>query len=744
MKTGVIRLNGDRRGADETVMTESELLRSFIERKDEAAFAALVQRHGPLVSGVCRRVLRNHHDAEDAFQATFLILARKAASISRRQSLANWLYRVAYNTALNAQVTLARRRTREKSMTQIAEPAAGGQDLWPELEPILDRELSRLPDKYREPLVLCDLEGKTRYEAARQLGWPEATVSTRLTKARSILAQRFARHGFVVSAGAMAVLLSQNAAGAAVPASLASATAQAATLFAGGKAATAGVVSTKAALLTKGGLHAMLLAKVKLAAAAALVALAAVGVGLESQRPAAQPAAAIAAGVTLPAEVREALEQNAQSLSPINLSYTCQLQSKLSEQETRERLKLSPADALSWTFKPTPYRTALQDQRFYASLELLRRTVLRQKNVDGILEWSFDGTIQYRGEILADAEEPGHMTKRLKSRGRIGETPLHAISTPYFERFSGLSFRQNGEELTDLLAQSDVLRALQDGGQLQSVENVLLEDRPCLKIDMVVPNPTKRRAGAVDLEQLGSRTINYKDQDGKEWQMEAQCTPAEQAELVENIVRQRNLPATKRVVYFLDPALHYAVRRREEWYEPDQLLRRCDCREFQQLSDRPLWLPRRCESEIHEFDRWYELYFDSPTRKLQTSGELSFLFEDSFLSEVIEVSELSGMPAPDEQFVLNYTQPGMSITDDTLPVSEKASKGSVSYVVGKTPEETQQNIATALREERAGPAAALTKAPQSRIAFRWILVANVLAALLIASFLFYRRFAKSR
>src|SRR5207302_2960368 len=116
---------------------------------DEAAFAALVQQHGPMVWGVCRRLLANHHDAEDAFQATFLVLVRKAASVVPREMVANWLYGVAHQTALKARATTARRRAREKQVPDMPEPAAAPQKLWDDLQPLLDQELSRLPDKYR-------------------------------------------------------------------------------------------------------------------------------------------------------------------------------------------------------------------------------------------------------------------------------------------------------------------------------------------------------------------------------------------------------------------------------------------------------------------------------------------------------------------------------------------------------------------------------------------------------------------
>src|SRR5712691_3461796 len=187
-------------------LTDGQLLEGFITRHEEAGLAALVRRHGPMVWGVCRRVLHNHHDAEDAFQATFLVLVRKAASIVPGEMVANWLYGVAHQTALKARATTARRRARERQVKEMPEPQVVEQDLWPDLQSLLDQELSRLPDKYRVPIVLCDLEGKTYKEAARQLGVPEGTVAGRLARARTMLAKRLARHGLAVSGGALAAV----------------------------------------------------------------------------------------------------------------------------------------------------------------------------------------------------------------------------------------------------------------------------------------------------------------------------------------------------------------------------------------------------------------------------------------------------------------------------------------------------------------------------------------------------------
>jgi RNA polymerase sigma factor (sigma-70 family) len=263
---------------DGASMTDGELLEGFVTRRDQAAFATLVQRHGPMVWGVCRRVVPRHQDAEDAFQATFLVLVRKAASVVPREMVANWLYGVAHQTALNARATAACRATRERQVTQMPEPAAREQRLWGDLQPILDQELSRLPAKYRVAIVLCDLEGKTRKAVAQQLGVPEGTLSGRLTRGRALLAKRLARHGLWVSGAALAAVLSQDALAVGVPAGVLSSTINAASLLAAGQGAATGVISAKVAALAEGVARTMLVTKLKIATAVLLV-LSAAGLG---------------------------------------------------------------------------------------------------------------------------------------------------------------------------------------------------------------------------------------------------------------------------------------------------------------------------------------------------------------------------------------------------------------------------------------------------------------------------------
>jgi RNA polymerase sigma factor (sigma-70 family) len=259
-------------------LSDGQLLGRFLAHRDQDAFAALVDRHGAMVLGVCRRVLGDAHDAEDAFQATFLVLVRKAASLRSRELVGNWLYGVAYRTSLEARARSARRRAREQQVRDMPHTNAEPNQDWQDLRPLLDRELSRLPDKYRVPVVLCELEGRPRKEVARRLGIPEGTLSSRLAHARKLLARRLTRQGLALSGGALVALLAAGPASAEVPAALLHSTIQAATAVAAGQAVLTGAVSVKVAALCEGVMKAMYLTKLK-AAAALLCGAAVLGLG---------------------------------------------------------------------------------------------------------------------------------------------------------------------------------------------------------------------------------------------------------------------------------------------------------------------------------------------------------------------------------------------------------------------------------------------------------------------------------
>ena len=269
------------------VPTDTDLLRRFATDRDETAFALLVERHGPLVLSVCRRVLGSLPDAEDAFQATFMVLARKAASIRDPGLLGNWLYGVASRIARKARVGLSKRQMHEKQvhlLPALQAPASSDTD---DLCPVLDEELSRLPEKYRAALVLCYLEGRTNEEAAQLLRWPTGTVKGRLARARDLLRSRLLRRGWRMTALALAAWLTASRAEAGtLPPGLAQATAHAAAGFAAGAAASAGA-SAQAVRLAQSMLRslrptkwlalALLLASVAIGATVALVGAGAIG-----------------------------------------------------------------------------------------------------------------------------------------------------------------------------------------------------------------------------------------------------------------------------------------------------------------------------------------------------------------------------------------------------------------------------------------------------------------------------------
>jgi RNA polymerase sigma factor (sigma-70 family) len=188
--------------------SDIDLLDRFVDQRDEDAFTALLQRHGPMVWSVCRRVLDCSEDAQDAFQATFLVLLRKASTIARGAQLGNWLYGVACRTAARARVEAARRRRHERSAAVRLVVAPADEVMWRDLRPLLDDEIRRLPNRYRAPFVLCYLSGFTNREAAEQLGCPEGTVQSRLAWARRQLRDRLSRRGVTLSLAALTILLS--------------------------------------------------------------------------------------------------------------------------------------------------------------------------------------------------------------------------------------------------------------------------------------------------------------------------------------------------------------------------------------------------------------------------------------------------------------------------------------------------------------------------------------------------------
>jgi RNA polymerase sigma factor (sigma-70 family) len=281
-------------------LDDGELLERFLAHSEEAAFALLVQRHGPMVLGVCRRVLHDAHHAEDAFQATFLVLARRSAAIRQRGSLASWLYGVAQRIAREARARFAAQRKWERRSAQMPRSETLDELTWQELRTVLDEEVGSLPERYRAPVVLCYFEGKSYDEAARELGWPKSSLASRLARAREALRERLARRGLALSATALAAGLAERAAGAAVPALLILNTVKGATRFAAGKIA--GSFSSQALALAEDSLKGVLGFKTKALLILLAVALAAGGAGFAAQQaPGEQPPPAPAEDARAPA-----------------------------------------------------------------------------------------------------------------------------------------------------------------------------------------------------------------------------------------------------------------------------------------------------------------------------------------------------------------------------------------------------------------------------------------------------------
>jgi RNA polymerase sigma factor (sigma-70 family) len=268
---------GIRNAPSMTEVSDAELLERFVTSRDEAAFAALMARHGPMVFGVCRRLLRHAQDAEDAFQAAFLVLVRKAASIGKRELLGNWLYGVAVRVAARARVLAAKRRTREVTdMERIGEATREPKEAT-DLSVVITEEVQRLPAKYRVPVVLYYLEGRTNEEVAGELRCPVGTIKTRLNRAREMLRKRLTRRGLALSTAALSTTLLAEASAASLPPMLIDSTLKAAVCFAAGDAAAGGFVSAQATALTKGVLHTMFVTKMKMLTLLVLVLTVALG-----------------------------------------------------------------------------------------------------------------------------------------------------------------------------------------------------------------------------------------------------------------------------------------------------------------------------------------------------------------------------------------------------------------------------------------------------------------------------------
>jgi len=261
-------------------LADADLLERFVTNREDAAFAVLVQRHGPMVLAVCQRVLGDHHNAEDAFQATFVVLVRRAAAIRREAPLSNWLYAVAQRVALKARAKLAARQSRQRELSDMPRAEPLDELTWQELRPVLDEEIARLPQKCRAAIVLCYFEGKSYDQAAQELGWPKSSLASRLARGRELLRQRLVKRGIALSVGALTTALTEKTAGAAVGAMLTIKTAKAAAGLAAGKTVAETILSAHAIALAEEVMRGMFAINVKLVVVVLALGFAVGGAGV--------------------------------------------------------------------------------------------------------------------------------------------------------------------------------------------------------------------------------------------------------------------------------------------------------------------------------------------------------------------------------------------------------------------------------------------------------------------------------
>jgi RNA polymerase sigma factor (sigma-70 family) len=270
-------------GVPTAATSDRQFLERYSQERSEEAFTNLVRRHGALVMGICRRILGNRADADDVFQATFLVLARKASSLSWHDSIGNWLYGVAYRLARRARADMLRRQERERRAADLPRPEPRSQADWAEMSAVLDDEMQRLPQKCRAVLVACYLEGLTRDEAARQLGWSLRTLDRRLKRGRELLRNRLIRRGITLSAGLLSANLAESSLCAAVPGYLLATASRAAVAYAAAPSLAADVPA-KAAVLADELIRGLAAAKVKLLMALLLAVTVVAGVATVAYR----------------------------------------------------------------------------------------------------------------------------------------------------------------------------------------------------------------------------------------------------------------------------------------------------------------------------------------------------------------------------------------------------------------------------------------------------------------------------
>ena len=578
----------------------------------------------------------------------------------------------------------------------LSDPVAPQERDWQEIAPLIDRELNRLPDTYRAAVICCDLQGHTRADAARQLGWPEGTLKVRLMRARSILAKRLTRQGVVLSAGTLAVVLSQKAASAAVPAALVSSTAKAA----GALAATSSVSTSagaKTAALVKGAVKSLYVGKAAVAATAGGVTLAAVLAVTPPKKPAVEPPPPITSTTGLPPVVEQALRENARQLTPITVACTAQMSSQLPPIETFDRLKLNPFSRSDRFFSAIHGRIIWQDNKLYSSVKSPigsagDKQATSQSDIlyDGVSRVMLRGSYYVPSKEFLDQQKRngaqfGPVTRNLTkeplatvverlSAGRVADDLV------YFQPAMGLVLAPSpgggsagSQHQQTLSPGSAILSGLSNGWQLISLGNTQLEGRALVRIDLEGENPIRASALAYDLdahrrillmqrESLDKQSSRMNAQQ-KQMLLRSQQQLEDSAKIIE---ARRQLPATRRYTFYLDPQFHYAVRRLDQYYGTDTLLSRSDCTQFEQIPGRALWLPKKMETQLHEFD--------------SVPGTI---FKDSFLSFITTVSSMSGDRISDDAFKLDYeTVPGTIVRDGTVPREVRESRRQLRHLHG--------------------------------------------------------------
>jgi RNA polymerase sigma factor (sigma-70 family) len=447
-------VQGVRRAAlvnEHSCVPDGRLVDAFLDGRDEAAFETLVKKHGPMVLGVCRRVIGNVHDAEDAFQAVFLVLARKAGSIVPRGQVGNWLHGVAYRTALQARSRLGRHRARERQVTEMPQATVLPDVDLSELHQALDRELHGLPEKYRVPIVLCELEGRSRKDVARQLKIPEGTLSSRLAKARDLLAQRLARHGVALSASALTAVLVEQASAALTP-GLVAATVQAATLAALGQSA-AGLVSAQVVALSQGVMKTMFLDKIKVVSLMLLgVLLGGFGIGLVGLP---SPAAIQAAPPSDPGQFVQAKAADKEEPEPLDgkLLLNADIQKEL-------RLSKNQISKLQVVSQDVDKKNISKKQTIHA---IDKESSARQKEIEQLQRQIAE--LQQKIANIRDGIE----TERTQSLGKAAPDILSAQAV---QRLRQIQRQQRG--LDELLQDAKIQRMLKvDDEQLKKIETIV-------------------------------------------------------------------------------------------------------------------------------------------------------------------------------------------------------------------------------------------------------------------------------